>query len=325
MTIKVLMTPHLSEIGNAVSGIHTVIRKYFEHLPEFGIELVDADATSYDLTAAHAGITGGDTMICHCHGLYWCGDLACDEWEWHVNARVIEAIRNAKEITVPSQWVNESFLRDLRRSAHVIPHGVDWQEWQHSEENQGYVLWNKNRNGSDVVDNSILDTLIQRFPDIQFVSTFVTPGLGGIPYSSGMWPKNFKIIETGGKTPHLEMRRFIQRAGIYLSVSKETFGLSILESMASGVPVLGWAWGGNTQLVRHGISGYLAKPGDVDDLCEGLNYCLKHRKVLGANGRELAKAWDWSSACRKVAEVYELAMRKDDRPMFIESKLYEVV
>lgn len=133
--IKVKMTPHLSEIGNVVSGIHTVIRKYFEHLPEFGIELVDLDATSYDLTAAHAGITGGETDVCHAHGLYWCGDLPCDEWEWHVNSRVIEAIRNAKEITVPSEWVNETFKRELRKSAHVIPHGIDWHEWQHKEPN----------------------------------------------------------------------------------------------------------------------------------------------------------------------------------------------
>jgi glycosyltransferase involved in cell wall biosynthesis len=321
MTIKVLMTPHLNDIGSAVSGIHTVIRKYFQHLPQFGIELVDPDAITFDLRAAHAGITGGEAEICHCHGLYWCGDVPCDEWEWHVNSRVIEAIRNAKEITVPSVWVNETFKRDLRKPAHVIPHGVDWDEWQHKEPNQGYVLWNKNRNNSDVVSNSILDILIPRFRDVTFVSTFTTPNLSKLPHN--MWPNNFKIIETGGKTPYEQMKLYTQGAGVYLSTSKETFGISVLESLASGVPVLGWDWGGNSQLVQHGVNGYLAKPGDVDDLCEGLNYCIKHRKVLGSNGRELAKQWTWQRACELVAGVYRLTMAEDVRPMKIPVELYQ--
>lgn len=308
--IKVMMYPHVTELAGE-SGISRVVEAYHKYLPEFGIELVLPDATSYDLTAAHAGITGGDTMVCHAHGLYWTGDYNANEWEWRVNARVIEACRNAKVITVPSEWVAETIRRDMRLNPFVIPHGIDWQGWQHKEQNGSYVLWNKNRR-FDVCDNSILDTLMRRFPDTKFVSTLITPALEGIPYSSGMWPKNFKIIESGGKTPHIEMKRFVQRAGIYLSVAKETFGIGVLEAMASGVPVLGWNWGGNTQLVQHGVNGYLARPGDVDDLCEGLNFCLKYRKVLGSNGRELAKGWTWQQACSRVAEVYRLAL--EDEP-----------
>lgn len=309
MTIKCLMTPHLSEIGNNVSGIHTVIRKYFQHLPQFDIELVSPDATSYDIKAAHAGITGGDCTVCHAHGLYWSGDVPCDDWEWHVNSRVIEAIRSAKEITVPSAWVNETFKRDLRKPAHVIPHGVDWDEWQHKEPNHGYVLWNKNRVG-DVCDNSVLDVLIDRFQDVGFVSTFPTR-LTQSQINSPMWPKNFRILEHAGKTPHEQMKVIVQQAGVYLSTAKETWGIGIVEAMAAGIPILGWDYGGNSFLVQHGVSGYLAKPNDIDDLCEGLAYCLKHRKTLGANGRELAKQWTWAKACELVAGVYRLAMTED--------------
>lgn len=319
--IKVLMLPHVSEIQGQSNGIARVVEGYFKHLPQFGVELVEPDATSYDLVAGHAGITGGQVGCAHLHGLYFTSDYNASEWEWHVNSRVIEACRNAKVITVPSAWVAEVFQRDMRVSPFVIPHGIDWEEWQHKEENEGFCLWGKNRR-FDVNDNSILDVLVNRFPNVPFVSTLVTPSLDDKPFP--MWPKNFKILESGGKTPPAEMKGYIQRAGVYLSLSKETFGIQCLEAMASGVPVLGWAWGGNLDLVQTGVNGYLARPGDVDDLCEGLNYCLKHRKVLGANGRELAKSWTWQKACNKVASVYELAMKRDDRPMVIDTSSYTV-
>lgn len=306
--MKVKMYPHVSEVEGQSNGIARVVEAYFKYLPQFGIELVSHDATTYDLVAAHAGITGPECDVSHCHGLYWTADYNANEWEWRVNARVIEACRSARQITVPSAWVAESFQRDMRISPHVIPHGIDWQEWQHEQENAGFVLWNKNRR-FDVCDNSILDILVKRFPEITFVSTLRTPALDNKPF--GDFPDNFKIIETGDKTPHDVMKRYVQRAGVYLSAAKETFGIGVLEAMASGAPVLGWNWGGNSQLVQHGVNGYLAKPGDIDDLSEGLNYCLKHRRVLGENGRELAKLWTWEKACAKVADIYRLAMNEE--------------
>lgn len=321
MTIKVLMLPHISEVQGQSHGIARVCEGYAKYLPQFGVELVDPDATSYDLVAAHAGITGGVVGCAHLHGLYFTNDYNASEWEWHVNTRVIEACRNAKVITVPSAWVSEVFQRDMRLNPFIIPHGIDWIEWQHNEENEGFCLWGKNRR-FDVNDNSILDVLMRRFSDVPFVSTLPTPSLDKLPFNQ--WPTNFKILENAGKTPPAEMKGYIQRAGVYLSLSKETFGIQCLESLSSGVPVLGWNWGGNVDLVQTGVNGYLAKPGDVDDLCEGLSYCLKYRKVLGSNARELARSWTWEKAVSMVYEVYKLALQTDDRPMVIEPELYEV-
>lgn len=320
--IKVLMLPHVSEVQNQSHGIARVIEAYAKHLPEFDIELVEPDATSYDLKVAHAGITGPDCQVAMLHGLYWTGDYDANDWEWHVNQRVIEACRNAREICVPSAWVAENVTRGLRRVPHVIPHGIDWQEWRHKEENQGYVLYNKNRRG-DVVDNSILDVLVQKFPKVQFVSTLPTVQNERL-LNSPMWPANFRILPHGGRTPHNEMKPIIQGAGVYLSVAKETFSIGVLESLASGVPVLGWDFGGNSFLVENGVNGFLAKPHDVNELCEGLNYCIKHRKVLSENAKETAKRWPWSKGCSMLRDVFELALKRDDRPMVIDPALYEV-
>jgi glycosyltransferase involved in cell wall biosynthesis len=82
--------------------------------------------------------------------------------------------------------------------------------------------------------------------------------------------------------------------------------------MASGIPVLGFDHGGNRDLVEHGVNGYLAEPGNFDDLAEGLNFCMKNWGVLGANGRELAKKWTWENACEKMIEVWKLAMVEEE-------------
>src|SRR5262249_47379420 len=49
-----------------------------------------------------------------------------------------------------------------------------------------------------------------------------------------------------------------------LPSSTESFGLSALEALASGVPVIGSNAGGLPEVVRHGETGFLCEVGDID-------------------------------------------------------------
>lgn len=290
------MFPHLSHFRSEVSGIATVVKQYFRLLPQFDIELVEPDADSYDLVVAHAGWTGPDCDVCMLHGMYWSADYNAPTWEYEVNSRIVEAVRHAKQVVVPSRWVAEVFQRDMRFTPHVIGHGVEWEEWKHKRPNQGYVLgYSKNRSGTDVCDPSFLNKLAPHFPHIEFLSTF-TPNRAA---------SNIRAI---GTMPYEKFKRVVQGAAVYISPVKETFGIGTLEAMAAGIPVLGVKAGGNLDLIEHGLTGYLYEPDNYEDMAQGLDYCLKHRKVLGQNGQEAAKAWTWEEAAQRVAEVYRLAM-----------------
>jgi len=295
--MKVLMLPTLEQMAKEESGIKRVVEAWNQYGPEYGIEFV-GEGDYYDLKVSHAGTNIENIDCSHLHGLYWTADHPSSSWEWKANANVIESARQARFITVPSEWVAESIRRDMRRTPIVIGHGIDVAEWEHDRPLGGYILWNKNRSGVDVCSPEAVGVLAGAFPGQRFVTTFAPK-------------RGRRNIDEIGVIPHDQMKLLVQGAGVYLSTIKETFGIGTLEAMAAGVPVLGYAHGGNLGLVEHGVNGYLAEPNNEDDLVEGLTYCLKYRNRLGENGREMAKAFTWQAVMEKVAAVYEKAMEEE--------------
>jgi glycosyltransferase involved in cell wall biosynthesis len=297
--MKVLMVPGKGEEGDRTTGISAVVHKYVEYLEkDHAVEFV-SNHKDADLIIGHAGVTREVCDVSVIHGLYWTGDYNANRGEYKANADIVSSVRSAQEITVPSGWVQKVFQRDMHISPTVIHHGVEWEEWQGNNEHAPYILWNKNRPG-DVCSPLAATRLATMFPQYDFVSTF----------SHGTPPKNMQVI---GKIPHNQMRELVQKAGVYLSLVKETFGIGILEAMASGVPVLGWDYGGNQVLVQHQVNGYLAKINNYNDLAQGLQYCIDNFRVLGENSRIIAKQFPWNTAVDKLYEVMERALEKKNR------------
>ena len=301
--IKLFMHPRASSFRNPKSegGIRRVVEAYEKHLPKFGAIFVDTIQEA-DVVAVHAGWDGVLPDVAILHGLYWTGDYSANNAEYRANEVIIENIRHALRITVPSEWVSEPFKRDMHITPTVVPHGIEWQDWQHSYETSGFVLWNKNR-VADVCNPQAVGELARRFPQQRFVTTFALDN-----------DKKLDNVTVTGTMEHAEMREFVQRAGVYLATTPETFGIGTLEAMAAGVPVLCWNEKGNGALVHHGVTGYCAVPGDYDDLARGLEYCLEHREVLGANGRDVAKAYTWENAAAKLMRVIRDAYVEKQTP-----------
>lgn len=293
--LKVYMQPRARLDSPNESGIRRLCEALEKHLPAFGIEHVD-NIDQADLVVGHAGALADRCDVMFCAGLYWTAEMPHPAWELDANQQVIKALCQADQVIVPSTWVATNIARDMRFYPHVIGHGVDLAEWSPLESDFPYVLWAKNR-ASDACDPTPVYELAKLFPNVGFVTTFYPDGA-----------EVFHNVTVTGQVPHAEMRKMIQGCAVYLSTTQETFGIATLEAMASGKPILGYDWGGNKDLVKHGVNGYLAVPRHLDDLAAGLAYCLSHRQTLGHNSRQLAAGFTWESACQKIYQVYTQAL-----------------
>ena len=90
----------------------------------------------------------------------------------------------------------------------------------------------------------------------------------------------------------------------------ETLGLVALESMASGVPVVGARAGGIPDVIADGENGFLFEPGDADELADSIMLLVNDpdmRRRFAAAGRAETEKWGWRAATERLLEYYQHA------------------
>lgn len=292
--MKVFLRPSAKSRDEIKDGIANVVYYMHKLLPVNGIELV-SNLNVADISATHvANEPGVISDVLHCHGLYPTGINSEYSWMFEINARVIDAARKARVVTVPSSWVGEIFQRDMGFSPKIIPHGIQLEEWP-DEPKAGpsnVVVWNKNRD-TGVCDPKPVNELANISEGFHFISTF------------GKIRDN---VEITGVMPHGDMQNLLYKAGIYFAPTKETFGIGILEAMAAGLPVLGWSWGSLPDIVRHDVEGFVCSPWDMQKTAEGLHYIMDNYERLSRAARKRAEEYSWDKVIPLYAEAYKEAL-----------------
>ena len=91
----------------------------------------------------------------------------------------------------------------------------------------------------------------------------------------------------------------------------ETFGQTLQEAAASGLPVVAPAAGGPLDLVRDGVTGFLVTPGDAAALAGAVAKLAADpalRAVFGRAGRRVMLGRSWRCMCDELVSHYQAVL-----------------
>jgi D-inositol-3-phosphate glycosyltransferase len=117
-------------------------------------------------------------------------------------------------------------------------------------------------------------------------------------------------VQFVGRRDRSELKTYYNAADIFVSTPwYEPFGITPVEAMACGIPVVGSRVGGIKFSVRDGETGYLVPADDPSALAERIAHLYRHPKLLSVFGRQAIRRandlFTWERVANGLAAVYE--------------------
>jgi phosphatidylinositol alpha-mannosyltransferase len=103
--------------------------------------------------------------------------------------------------------------------------------------------------------------------------------------------------------------RYFSSAHVFCSpaTSNESFGIVLLEAMASGVPVVASDIPGYRTVVTDGEEGFLTRPRDHEAMAKAILLLLNDERIredMGAKGRQKALRYSWANVVEQTEQYY---------------------
>lgn len=111
-----------------------------------------------------------------------------------------------------------------------------------------------------------------------------------------------------------KLKNSYNSSGVYISSSlSESFSITILESMAMGLPVVSTATPGAKGLIVHEETGLLSPIGDVQKLAENVLRVFRDKELrakLIKNALKKSKNYSWEKVTQMHIHLYEELLNK---------------
>jgi glycosyltransferase involved in cell wall biosynthesis len=243
--------------------------------------------------------------------------------EWKLKNWVYS--RSNLTIVTPSKHLTEQVKQSMlnRFPIHHIPHGIDTEAYQPLDPEEcksllgipsvkkvlifGAEYINDYRKGGD-----LLLKALQMLPEsLKAEIVLLTFGKHSETLSKAVGLSN---IHLGYLSSDRLKSIAYSAADLFIFPTRaDIFGLVAQEAAACGTPTVSFKVGGVPDIVRPGITGYLAQPEDAQDFCNGIVQLLEDenlRQSMGKNCRAIAlKEYPLELQAQRYIELYRQVLQ----------------
>ncbi len=234
------------------------------------------------------------------------------------------SINKSDAVTAVSQSLKDDTLRlfDIKNDIHVVTNFIDITKFSNGfTDCQRGMMANEDEKIITHISNM---REVKRIPDVINIFNKIQKKIPAKLMMVGEGPEREpaeRLCEQLGITDKVvffgnsnEIDRILCFSDLFLLPSKtESFGLSALEAMASGVPVISSNTGGIPEVNKEGFSGYLSDVGDVDSMSKNAIKILEDDAILNQfkiNAKEQAKTFDIHQIVPQYEAIYQETLNK---------------
>jgi len=231
------------------------------------------------------------------------------------------SINKSDEVTSVSESLKQDTLAffDIQKEIHVIPNFIDKRKYNRAPENCHRSLMA--RDNERIITHISNFRKVKRVGDVVAVFNLIQRQLPSKLILVGEGPEKEgveRMVEELGLTEKViflgnsnEIEHILCFSDLFLLPSeKESFGLAALEAMITKTPVISSNTGGIPELNKQGVTGFLSRVGDIDDMVANALTILKDDQTLEQfkkNAYEVACQFDIQNILPLYEAVYEKA------------------
>lgn len=238
----------------------------------------------------------------------------------HNNNKIYQMLEDAGSVIAVSRTVKEKFEKKLGKEIEIIYNGIPLDE---------YVINNKKPLFSQETINILLaGRIVEQKGQLEAIKA--------IKYlvDNAIWNVKLTIIGSMQDNVYVkEIKEYIKRFGLndYIQISdhvndlreirkahdiglicsrKEAFGRVTIETMASGMLVIGANTGGTLEIIKDHKNGYLYNQGDPESLAEKIKYIINNKKeAISVKNNGYRTALEKYSISQNVDRIIHLYKR----------------
>ena len=232
------------------------------------------------------------------------------------------SINHSDRITAVSESLKQDTLRlfEITKKIEVIPNFINLKKIESQEKPCDRILLAEKE--EKIITHISNFRPLKRIMDVISIYEKLAPRLKCKLLMVGEGPEKSKAVDyvkEKGLSEHVlflgysnEIDKILCYSDLFLLPSeKESFGLSALEAMAHGVPVVSSNAGGISEVNKQGYSGYLSEVGDVKEMADNAFRILvddKQHQKFKNQALKQARLFDIDDIITQYEQVYTDAL-----------------